>query len=340
MLPMLASVGGVSAYLGPLWTLWNLVPARQSSLSTLPFTMIARAGTIAAAAVLSFGAALFLLLCKPPEQSPEDVRIRVFTWIWIAPGLAFFSLVFLLFVNSGYLLLLSPPVFAYLGLRAAHWHEKMRPIRLRAGIIAAAAAVNAAIYLFAPVYCGYAQVRKFEADLGRATHAVRATFNPAATRIVGFDSHFLGYRHAAYYLPEFLTVQYPAVHTVQGTRIFAVQNRRTQLLRDLPLRAYREFALFPLPEGAEYEDYAVLHLARFREISLHRVAGARPALVWGDVRGLGSVFTDRFAERTLTGADCKHELTLPTAIKAKAEDCALAPVGGSVASEMNEPLAQ
>jgi len=174
----------------------------------------------------------------------------------------------------------------------------------------------------------------------RVTGAVRANFNAESTMIVGFDSHFLGYRHAAYYLPEFLTVQYPAVRTVQGTRIFAVQNRRTQLLAELPLKAYREFALFPLPEGAEYEDYAALHLTRFSETCLQRVAGVRPALVWGDVRRLGYVFADRFPERTLTDGNCKHALTPRTAIKAKAEDCAQAPVGCSVASEMDEPLAQ
>jgi hypothetical protein len=288
--PMLVSVGGVSAYLGPLWTLWNLVPGRQSALSTLPFLLIARAGTIAAAAALSFGAGIFVLLRKLPDQSAELARIRLFVWVWIAPGLAFFSLVFLLFVNSGYLLFLSPPVFAFLGLGAARWYEAMRGRRLRAGIIAAAAAANVAIYLFAPLYCGYGQVRKFEADLLRATRAVRTNFNPAGTLIVGFDSHFLGYRHAAYYLPEFLTVQCPAVRTVQGTRIFGVRSRRTELLSDLPLDSYRDFVVFPLPEGPDYEKYAAAQLARLPESCWHRRDDLRPPLVSGDAGALGYLF--------------------------------------------------
>jgi hypothetical protein len=292
-----------------LWTLWNLVPARQSSLSGLPFAFIARAGAIAAAAGLSFGAAMFLLLRKSPEESAEVARIRLFVWVWIAPGLAFFSLVFLLFVNSGYVLFLSPPVFAFLGLRAARWSEAMRDRRLRAGIIAAAATANAGIYLFAPLYCSYAQVRKFETDLVRATDAVRANFSPARTLIVGFDSHFLGYRHAAYYLPEFLTVQYPAARTVQGTRIFSVRSRRTELLTELPLGAYHDFVVFPLPKGPAYEKYAAAQLARLPESCRYRRDDLRPPLVSGDALALGYLFGGCCSEKTPTGAGCKHALT-------------------------------
>jgi hypothetical protein len=338
MTPMLVSVGGVSAYLGPLWTLWNLVPARQSSLLGLPFAFIARAGIIAAAAGLSFGAAMFLLLRRSPEQSSEVARIRLFVWVWIAPGLAFFSLVFLLFVNSGYLLFLSPPVFAFLGLRAARWSEAMRDRRLRAGIIAAAATANAGIYLCVPLYCGYAQVRKFETDLVRATDAVRADFDPAGTLIVGFDSHFLGYRHAAYYLPEFLTVQYPAVRTVQGTRIFGVRSRRTELLSGLPLDSYRDFVVFPLPEGPKYEKYASAQLARLPESCWHRLDGARPPLVYGDARALGYLFGGCPSDRTPTAPDCKHALTPIGVNKRKPGHFTPISVGCSIAHNPCEPL--
>jgi hypothetical protein len=304
MTPMLISAGGIAAYFGPLWALWNVAPGRQSSLAGLPFLLVARAATILGAAALTFGAALFLLLRKSPGRAAALTRIRVFAWIWIAPGLAFFSFVFLLFVNSGYLLVLSPPLFACLGLRAAKWYGAAPDGRMRAAAIAAAVAVNIAIYLFAPFYCTYGDVRKFEAALTRATDAVRAGFSPAQTIVVGFDSHFLGYRHAAYYLPEFLTLQYPAVRTAQGTRIFAVRNRRTELLDGLPPGAYRDFVLFPLPEGADYERYAALQLARLPEPCLHRLAGT-PALVSGDTRALGYLFTNR----THGDADCKPAFT-------------------------------
>jgi hypothetical protein len=341
VVPMLYSAGGISAYLGPLWTLWNLVPARQSSQLGLPFVFIARAGTIAAAAVLSFGAALFLLPRKSPEPSAEVAKIRLFAWIWITPGLVFFSLVFLLFVNSGYLLVLSPPVFAFLGRRVAEWHETVWDSRLRNGIIAMAAAANTAIYLFAPLYCGYAQVRKFEADLVRATSAVRASFNPAATMVIGFDSHFLGYRHAAYYLPEFLTVQYPAVRTVEGTRIFAVRGRRTELLGSLPLGAYREFVVFPLPDGAEYEKYAALQLAHVPGPCLRRMDGARPALVSGDARALAYLFAeDRLWMRTPPEASCKPVFTPTAATERKPGISRHFPLDARLPRNMREPLAQ
>jgi hypothetical protein len=40
--------------------------------------------------------------------------------------------------------------------------------------------------------------------------------------IAGFDSHFLGYRHAGYYLPDYVVVQYPEVKLSSGTRAFAM----------------------------------------------------------------------------------------------------------------------
>src|SRR2546428_2240825 len=73
--------------------------------------------------------------------------------------------------------------------------------------------------------------------------------------IVGFDSHFLGYRHAGYYLPEFLTVQFPELNYPDGKRAFALEGRDTRLLNRLPLDQYRRFILFPLPAGTGYQRY-------------------------------------------------------------------------------------
>lgn len=277
-IPMLRAAGGAAAYLAPLWNLWNTVPAHQGSAAGWPAMLLARAVTITAIGGLCFGAAGFFLF-RPARAAVPN--LRVFTLVWIAPGLAFFSLIFLLFVNSGYLLVLSPPLFAWLGFRASSW-------RGRNLALGAAAAVNTCIFLFAPLYCSFREVRRFEAGLTLVTAAVRRDFHPAETMIVGFDSHFLGYRHAAYYLPEFLTVQFPAVHTADGPRIFAVLHRRTELLRDLPAGPYHRFVLFPLPEGANYAEYENRQRARFPRGALR----AEDALLSGRLPDLHYLFRE------------------------------------------------
>ena len=46
---------------------------------------------------------------------------------------------------------------------------------------------------------------------------------------MSFDSHFLGHRHAGYYLPDYETVQFPAVRLAPGLRAFEMRNRDTRL---------------------------------------------------------------------------------------------------------------
>jgi len=81
---------------------------------------------------------------------------------------------------------------------------------------------------------------------------------PSDTLVVAFDSHFLGYRHAGYYLPDYLVVQYPEVELNQGPRSFAMHGRETFLLEQLPLNKYRKFVLFPLPGKQADESYLAM----------------------------------------------------------------------------------
>jgi hypothetical protein len=97
-------------------------------------------------------------------------------------------------------------------------------------------------------------------DLRRNWGAVCAALPqvaPAAgTLIIGFDSHFLGYRHAGYSLPDYATVEYPEERLNEGVRVFAMHCRNTQLLAALPTGSYTRFVLLPLPYGSDsYRDY-------------------------------------------------------------------------------------
>jgi len=144
------------------------------------------------------------------------------------------------------------------------------------------------------------------------TTALPQMASPEGTLIVGFDSHFLAYRHAAYYLPAYLTVQYPEVRLPQGLRVFAVEHRRTMLLSTIPRRQFKNFVLFPLPSGSsgpsEYADYLGRVRARFRPGVLRTTVVAQHEFVVGSASDLPTLFPNASAEpaRVYTELHAQH----------------------------------
>jgi len=250
--PMLLASGGVSSFFRPLVQLWVTVPGRRTALND-PASVIARVFTIGWILILCFGSSTIAAFGGSEAPASRD-RTR-FIWIWIAPGLCFFSFVFLLFVNSGYLLVVTPPLFALLAARVHGFLCGARYQRLRWAALAAGAAVNCAVFFFAPLYCSRQSVVEFERNLRAIAGDFQANLNAGDTLIIGFDSHFLGYRHAGYYLPQFRVVQYPEVASGGGRKVFAMQGRDTQLVSEFCLDRYKEFVFFPLPAGGEYAAY-------------------------------------------------------------------------------------
>jgi hypothetical protein len=116
-------------------------------------------------------------------------------------------------------------------------------------------AVNTMAFVLAPFYWSYRSVTAFEHDLSARTLAMRRHLNPADTLIVGFDSHFLGFRHAGYALPEFTTVLYPEVRYPEGPRVFLMKAGDTRLAKSLSRNGFQRFVLYPLPLGAAYAEY-------------------------------------------------------------------------------------
>ena len=265
-IPMLYAAGGMHAYISSLWSLWRLVPARQTVFTSSIFTSLARLCLIVAIYALCFGcAALLPLRASKPRTSPGHAS-RTFTWIWLAPGLLLFTFVYLKFVNSGYLLVLLPPACVWLGFWAADWYRHSRASGSRQGGRSggAAAAINFAIFFRAPLYFSYREVHRSEQELAAAVNDVRQIARPEETIIVGFDSHFLGYRHAGYYLPEYLTIQFPEVPLASTTGVFAMRHQDTRLVSRLSIGSFRDFILFPLPSSdQEYREYMQHVRARF-----------------------------------------------------------------------------
>jgi len=240
--PMVRLSAGM-AYFSSLASLWITVPGKASVFNSTILNSFARAITIIGIYFLCFGCAA-LLPVKGLDR--DDREKRRFTLIWVTPALLFFTFVFLKFVNAGYLLILMPPVCAWLGLRASLlcW----QPVAL-----AGCAALNTAIFLFAPVYCSYSEVRAFEHELASVIADIPRIAPSGSTMIVGLDSHFLGYRHAGYYLPQYRIVQFPEVRLAAGETVFAMARRDTTLEQRVDEKPFQNFVLFPLPSNdSEY----------------------------------------------------------------------------------------
>lgn len=248
--PMIRSSGGAAAYFGALVSLWRLVPGQATVFNSSPATSIARAATIFLIYLLMFGSAVLFPFAGAVRRSEPERARAIFTLVWIVPALAFHTFIFLKFVNSGYLLLLVAPGCLWLGHWGSLWlsgpADRRTPRLILLGIGVAA---NTTLFLASPFYCSHKSVRRFEAELADVRTTLANFGSPADTLIVGFDSHFLGYRHAGYYLPEYETIEYPEVKLVEGVRVFAMYGRSTQLLLSAPPGAFQKFILFPLPAG-------------------------------------------------------------------------------------------
>ncbi len=269
LIPMIRMSGGGKAYLSALISLWLTVPAKGTVFNSSLVNSMARAGNILGIGFLFLGGAAFLAI-RPRNGSWLADRSKViFTRVWIAPGLLFFTFVYLKFVNSGYLLILAPPVCAWTGLWASRWYASVPAGRtLKVSAIAGCAVLNAIIFICAPVYCSYGEVLRFEKQLANIIGELPRAAPAGETMIVGFDSHFLGYRHAGYYLPGYLTVQFPEVGPMGGKRIFAMRDRNTFLVESLDdtleKTGITTFIIFPLPEGdVEYSTYMAQVRSRF-----------------------------------------------------------------------------
>jgi len=288
-LPMAAMAGGIGPYFASLTHLWLTVPGRRTTLAH-PSLAVARFVTILWVFVLCAGAAAPFLFYRAKDRFRHSPDRRTFTWVWIAPGLLFFTFVFFLFINSGYLLLLSPPIFAWLSVRIDAFLSSERHALLRRAALAAGLAFNCAFFVWAPLYCSYRSVRNFERSLLAITADFQEHLDPAKTLIVGFDSHFLGYRHAGYCLPRFVTVQYPEVSYTDGPRVFLMHGRDTQVVHSFAADGFQDFVFFPLPEGEQFTAYLKKIQAKLTEGTLRTVTVGQSRVLMGPISAIPRLF--------------------------------------------------
>src|SRR6185312_14922493 len=140
-------------------------------------------------------------------------------------------------------------------------------------LLGAAVLIDCAIFLRAPLYFSFREVNRSQQELTAVVASVRQIARPGETILVGFDSHFLGYRHAGYYLPEYLTLQYPEVPLASTTGVFAMLHQDTRVERRLYVGSFRNFLVFPLSSSDnEYLAYMQGIRARFPPGTIHAVA--------------------------------------------------------------------
>lgn len=255
--PMIWASGGFGAYFGALESLWRMVPSKGTIFNSSPVNSVARGLTIIFIYFLCFGAASLAPFGASLSPTRADNTKKVFTAVWVLPALFFFTFIFLKLVNSGYVLLVAAPGCVWLGAGIADWYRHCSWRKsFKWAVFATIAVINVAIFLAFPAYCSFASVRHFEKELQATQDELPQVGNPGTLLIVSFDNHLLGFRHAGYYFPDYLTLEYPEADLVEGKRIFAMQNRNTLLLSGLPSNAPARFVLFPLPAGQpEYTKY-------------------------------------------------------------------------------------
>ena len=293
-LPMIAAAGGLRPYFESLASLWLMVPSRTTVLNSSPINSVARAFTIVFIYFLCFGAASLAPLAMRYRRAPIESSKRTFTLVWVLPALCFFTFGYLKFVNSGYLLLLFPPACIWLGLWADEWFRNVTwPRGIKQATIGLCIAANILIFIASPLYCSYRSVREFESELTNICAALPRLAPSSDTLIVAFDSHFLGYRHAGYYLPGYLTIAYPVAHLKTGPRIFVMRQRDTQLFAQLPATSSTRFVLFPLPaDGVAYKEYLRGVEARFPPHDLNIIRLNGHDFITGPITDLPMLFSE------------------------------------------------
>jgi 4-amino-4-deoxy-L-arabinose transferase-like glycosyltransferase len=293
-IPMVEASGGLRKYISSFVALWRVAGGKETVFNSSPLTSLARLLAIVLVYALCFGSATLLSGRAFRRKDAAGREKTLFTWVWVTPGLLFFTFIFMLFVNSGYLLVIFPPVFAWLGLWGSEWYARLQwPKPLKLVLVGLFAAVNVLLFVEGPAYCSYRSVRVFEAELRDIQQGVGQIAAPKQTLIIGFDSHFLGYRHAGYYLPGYSIAEYPEVSLASGKRVFFMQNRDTQALERLPQGNFTNFLFFPLPsDDKRYGEYLARVRAKFPPHDLHTQHAGNHDFVMGPISDLPILFPD------------------------------------------------
>jgi hypothetical protein len=263
--PMAVESGGPAAYFQGLYDLWTAVAGQRTAFTSTEvggvWLVFARSVAILVIFAMTFGffpvraVAQAAMWGRGQQATERNVERSLYYLVWLVPGLLFFTFIYLNYVNSGYLLVLTPPLFAWLGNAAWTGSGFARP-RARAIHLITLAALNTLIFLYSPMYCSRRSVLEFEREWTRTVAFVRATYDPKTTVLIGLDAHFHGFRHASYYLPEYHIFAYPNTRVAGQVRLLTAHNRDSRMTAPPDSLAPLEQVVFlPMPLDDENVGY-------------------------------------------------------------------------------------
>ncbi len=263
--PMAVESGGPAAYFQGLYDLWTAVAGQRTAFTSTEvggvWLVFARSVAILVIFAMTFGFFSFSVVSlvstwgRGPRGTERNVERSLYFLVWLIPGLLFFTFIYLNYVNSGYLLVLTPPLFAWLGRAVCTGPTPGWP-QVRVPALATIAALNTWIFLSGPMYCSRRSVLEFEREWGRTVEFVRATYDPKTTVLIGLDAHFHGFRHASYYLPEYRIFAYPDTRVAGQVRLLTAHNQDSRMIVPPDSLAPFEQVLFlPMPRDDENVEY-------------------------------------------------------------------------------------
>jgi hypothetical protein len=106
--------------------------------------------------------------------------------------------------------------------------------------------------------------------------------------LVGIDTHFLGFRHAGWYLPRYRVVQYPGQEESGRPFVSLMQGRRS--VRNYALPAAERYVLFPLPEAEEYRESWRAFVAQLPEEGREEIRCGQVRLTSGPATHLRALY--------------------------------------------------
>lgn len=269
--PMLQMTGGYERFHGAMrahwldsnWrgihVGWILFNARHMSYFLL-------SGLVAALAPLILYA--YLALAGRVERPRTEAAL--FFAVWLAPAFLFHLVVFTHPAVPGHsliymvgLILLAGRALEVTAMRAAEPSGGPGPRGAFTAMLAAAAMLDGAVFLFDPYAFSARGIREHDRVLAGYIDAVQENFSPSDTEIIGSDRFLYSYRHAMYYLPEFRVHDTAFVSTPEGPRLLWGVGRRTRkapYITPLPsTRKFVDFINYGREDAAGFPKGAKLH---------------------------------------------------------------------------------
>jgi len=240
-IPMVVETGGYQRYSAALNAHWLDSNWRGIHLYWIVFNAKYMAffilcGLLAAAVpLIQYGLAVSL---KRPGIDKDHKR-ALFFGLWLLPAFLFHLIIFTHPAVPGHSLIyvVGFIVLAARGLEYISERTSLQGRRrysftaVRAFLLGLTVTFNACFFLFTPYPLTAGNIAGHDRTLSAYIDAVRSDFSPDDTEIIGTDRFMYSYRHAMYYMPEFIVYDSEWHSTPDGPRLFWGKGRSTRMAR-------------------------------------------------------------------------------------------------------------